>query len=232
VSNDHESADPPGPSTDQRPRDHFLVVRLVGHRDAECRIAAGLFVAGMRDTLRTEGRDHATAHLGRHCPPHVRAPGADRAHPLCGCRACRGAAGARSAQLRGHLFRRAGSPLGRDVPAGVVHAIFYNFAPGEAARHIPRLWDLITPEAALAARDRGCVVALRRMLGGLAYNPASRGLPTSPSRRPPAPEQRGVPSTQPCGRRRPVQADALGQPGRRPPRLLPWNGHLFHGAEP
>ena len=27
------------------------------------------------------------------------------------------------------------APLGRDVPAGVVHAIFYNFAPGEAARH-------------------------------------------------------------------------------------------------
>jgi hypothetical protein len=53
-----------------------------------------------------------------------------------------------------------------------VHAIFYNFAPGEAARHIPRVWDLITPEAALAARDRGCVVALRRMLGDLADNPS------------------------------------------------------------
>jgi len=53
-----------------------------------------------------------------------------------------------------------------------VHAIFYNFAPGEAARHIPRVWDLITPEAALAARDRGCVAALRRMLGDLADNPS------------------------------------------------------------
>jgi hypothetical protein len=57
------------------------------------------------------------------------------------------------------------APLGRDVPAGVVHAIFCNFAPGETARHIPRVWDLITPEAALAARDQGCVAALRRMLG-------------------------------------------------------------------
>ena len=52
-------------------------------------------------------------------------------------------------------FAGRAAPLGRDVPAGVVHAIFYNFAPGEAARHIPRVWDLITPEAALAARDRG-----------------------------------------------------------------------------
>jgi hypothetical protein len=49
-----------------------------------------------------------------------------------------------------------------------VHAIFYNFAPGEAARHIPRVWDLITPDAALAARQHGCVVALRRILGDLA----------------------------------------------------------------
>jgi hypothetical protein len=65
-------------------------------------------------------------------------------------------------------FAGRAAPLGRDVPAGVVHAIFYNFAPGEVARHHPRVWDLITPEAALAARDGGCVVALRRMLGDLA----------------------------------------------------------------
>ena len=69
-------------------------------------------------------------------------------------------------------FAGRAAPLGRDVPAGVVHAIFYNFAPGEAARHIPRVWDVITPEAALAARDRGCVLALRRMLGDLADNPS------------------------------------------------------------
>jgi hypothetical protein len=68
-------------------------------------------------------------------------------------------------------FAGRAAPLGRDVPAGVVHAIFYNFAPGEAARHIPRVWDLITPEAALAARDGGCVAALRRMLGDLADSP-------------------------------------------------------------
>src|SRR5712691_3475551 len=69
-------------------------------------------------------------------------------------------------------FAGRAAPLGRDVPAGVVHAIFYYFAPGEAARHIPRVWDLITPEAALAARDRGCVMALRRMLRDLADDPS------------------------------------------------------------
>jgi hypothetical protein len=69
-------------------------------------------------------------------------------------------------------FAGRAAPLGRDVPAGVVHAIFYNFAPGEVARHIPRVWNMITPEAALAARDRGCVAALRRMLGDRAEHPS------------------------------------------------------------
>jgi hypothetical protein len=34
----------------------------------------------------------------------------------------------------------------------VVHAIFYNFADGEVARHIPHVWDIATPEAVLASR--------------------------------------------------------------------------------
>ena len=67
-------------------------------------------------------------------------------------------------------FAGRSAPLGR-VPAGVVHAIFYNFADGEVARHIPRVWDVITPEAALAARERGSVAALRRILGDLADSP-------------------------------------------------------------
>lgn len=58
------------------------------------------------------------------------------------------------------------------VPAEVVHAVFYNFGPGEAARHIPRVWGRITPEEALAARERGCVRALRERLGELADGPA------------------------------------------------------------
>ncbi|WIX98433.1 MarR family transcriptional regulator [Amycolatopsis mongoliensis] len=65
-------------------------------------------------------------------------------------------------------FAGRAAPLGRDVPADVVHAIFYNFAPGEVARHLPKVWDLTTPEAALAARERGCVAGMRRILGELA----------------------------------------------------------------
>jgi hypothetical protein len=70
----------------------------------------------------------------------------------------------------GYFAGRA-APLGR-APAEVVHAVFYNFADGEVARHIPRVWDTATPEAALAARERGSVAALRRILGDLADDPA------------------------------------------------------------
>nr|CEL18076.1 hypothetical protein [Kibdelosporangium sp. MJ126-NF4]CTQ90695.1 hypothetical protein [Kibdelosporangium sp. MJ126-NF4] len=68
-------------------------------------------------------------------------------------------------------FAGRAAPLGRSVSAEVVHAVFYNFAPGEVARHIPRVWDLTTPEAALAARERGCVAAMRRILSDLADGP-------------------------------------------------------------
>jgi hypothetical protein len=67
-------------------------------------------------------------------------------------------------------FAGRSAPLGR-VSAELVHAIFYNFAPGEAARHIPRVWNTTTPEAALAARRQGCTAALRRILGDLADTP-------------------------------------------------------------
>ena len=69
-------------------------------------------------------------------------------------------------------FAGRAAPLGASAPAEVVHAIFYNFAPGEVARHIPRIWELTTPEAALAARERGCVAGMRRILGDLADDPA------------------------------------------------------------
>ncbi len=68
-------------------------------------------------------------------------------------------------------FAGRAAPLGRDTPAAVVDALFYNFAPGEVARHIPRVWELVTPEAANAARLRGSVASLRRLLGGLADTP-------------------------------------------------------------
>jgi hypothetical protein len=63
----------------------------------------------------------------------------------------------------GYFASRA-APLGR-VPAQVVHAAFYSFADGEAARHIPSAWDTIAPEASLAARERGSAKSLRRILG-------------------------------------------------------------------
>lgn len=63
-------------------------------------------------------------------------------------------------------FAGRSAPLGR-VPAEVVHAAFYSFGPGEAARHLPKVWATTTPEAAHAARQAGCVAALRRILGPL-----------------------------------------------------------------
>lgn len=61
-------------------------------------------------------------------------------------------------------FAGRAAPLGL-VGAEVVDALFYNFAPGEVARHIPKVWRTTTPEAAIAARQAGCVKALRRILG-------------------------------------------------------------------
>jgi hypothetical protein len=61
-------------------------------------------------------------------------------------------------------FAGRAAPLGL-APAEVVDALFYNFAPGEVARHIPKVWRTTTPEAAIAARQAGCVKALRRILG-------------------------------------------------------------------
>ena len=69
----------------------------------------------------------------------------------------------------GYFAGRA-APLGQ-VPAEVVHALFYNFADGEVARHIPKVWGFTTPEAALAARTRGSAAAVRRILGDLADSP-------------------------------------------------------------
>jgi hypothetical protein len=63
----------------------------------------------------------------------------------------------------GYFASRA-APLGR-VPAQVVHAAFYSFAEGEAARHIPSAWETIPPEASYAAWQRGSAASLRRILG-------------------------------------------------------------------
>ncbi|MHC1559076.1 SCO6745 family protein [Actinomycetospora sp. C-140] len=63
----------------------------------------------------------------------------------------------------GYFASRAAS-LGR-VPAEVVDATFYSFAPGETARHIPSAWATIPPEASFAARERGSAASVRRILG-------------------------------------------------------------------
>lgn len=63
-------------------------------------------------------------------------------------------------------FAGRAAPLG-PVSAEVVDALFYNFAPGEVARHIPKVWATTTLEAAIAARQQGCATALRTILGDL-----------------------------------------------------------------
>jgi hypothetical protein len=57
----------------------------------------------------------------------------------------------------------------------VVGALFCGFAPGEVARRIPEVWRAAAPEAAIAARQAGCVQALRRILGDRAGAPAFAG---------------------------------------------------------
>ncbi|GAA1723139.1 hypothetical protein GCM10009765_83880 [Fodinicola feengrottensis] len=66
----------------------------------------------------------------------------------------------------GYFAGRA-APLGL-APAEVVHAVFYNFADGEVARHIPWVWGKITPQEAIAVRERGSATALRQRIGELA----------------------------------------------------------------
>jgi hypothetical protein len=65
---------------------------------------------------------------------------------------------------RGYFAGRA-APLG-PVSAPVVTASFFNFAPAFVARAIPAIWDLITPEDALATRLAGADAALRGLLAG------------------------------------------------------------------
>jgi hypothetical protein len=65
---------------------------------------------------------------------------------------------------RGYFAGRA-APLGR-ARAAVVTASFYNFAPAFVGRAIPGVWDLITPEEAVAVREAGAAASLRRLLDG------------------------------------------------------------------
>src|SRR6266571_4394705 len=64
---------------------------------------------------------------------------------------------------RGYFAGRA-APLG-PVGAAPVTASFFNFAPPMVARALPGVWELITPQDALAVRSAGAVAALRRLAG-------------------------------------------------------------------
>ncbi|MCK8678050.1 SCO6745 family protein [Streptomyces lichenis] len=61
-------------------------------------------------------------------------------------------------------FATRSAPLGR-VAAGTVTATFYNFSHELVARHLPAVWDTVSPEAVLAARLRAVDATLRRLLG-------------------------------------------------------------------
>ncbi|MFE2527784.1 hypothetical protein ACFXEL_26470 [Streptomyces sp. NPDC059382] len=51
------------------------------------------------------------------------------------------------------------------VGPGTVTATFYNYRHDLVARHLPAVWDTLTPEQALAARLRAADSTLRRLLG-------------------------------------------------------------------
>ena len=71
----------------------------------------------------------------------------------------------------GYFAGRA-APLGL-APAEVVHAVFYNFADGEVARHIPWVWGKTTP----AGGDRRARAGQRRRAA--ADDRGARRLPRS-----------------------------------------------------
>ncbi len=65
---------------------------------------------------------------------------------------------------RGYFASRS-APLGR-APAAVSTALYANFAPRMVERAIPSVWELASPDEALAARLEGSVAALSRLLDG------------------------------------------------------------------
>jgi hypothetical protein len=58
----------------------------------------------------------------------------------------------------------------------MVHAVFYNFADGEVARHIPWVWRKTTPQETIAVRERGSAASLRQRIGQLADSPGLMGI--------------------------------------------------------
>jgi hypothetical protein len=68
-----------------------------------------------------------------------------------------------SGGMRGYFASRS-APLGV-VPAAVVVATFYNFAPAQVDKAIPSVWEVTTPERVLTARLDTADAAITRLLG-------------------------------------------------------------------
>jgi hypothetical protein len=58
-------------------------------------------------------------------------------------------------------FAARSAPLGM-VPAEVVTAVFYNFAPGRVAKALPAAWEFASPATVLRTREESAAAALRR----------------------------------------------------------------------
>ena len=63
------------------------------------------------------------------------------------------------------------APLG-PVPAEVVVATLYNFAPRMVQRAVPAVWDVMSPAQAIDLRDHLVDQALQRLLGERIHDPA------------------------------------------------------------
>src|SRR5436305_2414057 len=65
--------------------------------------------------------------------------------------------------MRGYFASRS-APFGQ-VPAEVVIATFYNFAPAQVRKAMPSVWETSSPDSMLEARLAAADAALRRLLG-------------------------------------------------------------------
>src|SRR3982751_3827091 len=107
-----------------------------------CRIRVGLFVARVRGCPRGRSHDHGRCRPMRHPQAKVHRM-FELVEPIATVTFSEVpneaflALGMRN-YWDGYFAGRA-APLGV-APAGVVHAVFYNFAEGEVARHIPWVW--------------------------------------------------------------------------------------------
>ncbi|MEU3543894.1 SCO6745 family protein [Streptomyces paromomycinus] len=116
---------------------------------------------------------------------------------------------------RGPMTYYAGraAPLGT-VDAGTVTATFYNFSHEHVRRYIPAAWTVTTPEAVVAARQRGMDKALRRLLGEDAC--ASRDMAEAAGL--------ALRATEACRREaRPLYAANAGLPVPEEPHLALWH---------